>query len=331
MELFPRDEDLNDEDTDKSDHTKRDRLPSFLVDTSSASTENKSRATPDSQKLASHKASSTTIAVQIHRMNSDRGDNNADTSITSETCETNSRVTKERSKRVVTTVNTDETGNKTPSKLEKIVNENKENDSISTGIENQDTGQINQDPTGVKPVDGENAVPSATEGPVSVGSSSSSRKWRHISSDCLACVRTRPPSSHELREAFFAGMDATGVYASEPRSPTNEKPTSDRNSGPQAELLHQIHFMSNPIHLRQARSVLLSMKQRHPEVFRSPCVYSDVSALLARDTYMLCARRFVQELFLDTSFECFASEPLAVMARHGVASPSASVAPAIRQ
>ncbi|KAF9798869.1 hypothetical protein SFRURICE_020433 [Spodoptera frugiperda] len=331
MELFPRDEDLNDEDTDKSDHTKRDRLPSFLVDTSSASTENKSRATPDSQKLASHKASSTTIAVQIHRMNSDRGDNNADTSITSETCETNSRVTKERSKRVVTTVNTDDTGNKTPSKLEKIVNENKENDSIGTGIENQDTGQINQDPTGVKPVDGENAVPSATEGPVSVGSSSSSRKWRHISSDCLACVRTRPPSSHELREAFFAGMDATGVYASEPRSPTNEKPTVDRNSGPQAELLHQIHFMSNPIHLRQARSVLLSMKQRHPEVFRSPCVYSDVSALLARDTYMLCARRFVQELFLDTSFECFASEPLAVMARHGVASPSASVAPSIRQ
>lgn len=53
--LFYRDEDLNDEDTDKSDHTKRDRLPSFLVDTSSASTENKSRATPDSQKLASHK------------------------------------------------------------------------------------------------------------------------------------------------------------------------------------------------------------------------------------------------------------------------------------
>lgn len=140
-------------------------------------------------------------------MNSDRGDNNADTSITSETCETNSRVTKERSKRVVTTVNTDETGNKTPSKLEKVVNENKENDSISTGIENQDTGQINQDPTGVKPVDGENAVPNATEGPVSVGSSSSSRKWRHISSDCLACVRTRPPSSHELREAFFAGKN----------------------------------------------------------------------------------------------------------------------------
>lgn len=30
-------------------------------------------------------------------------------------------------------------------------------------------------------------------------------RWRHSASDCLACVRTRPPSSHELREAFFAG------------------------------------------------------------------------------------------------------------------------------
>lgn len=30
-------------------------------------------------------------------------------------------------------------------------------------------------------------------------------KWRHVASDCLACVKTRPPSSHELREAFFAG------------------------------------------------------------------------------------------------------------------------------
>lgn len=39
------------EDCDKSDHSKRGRLPSFLGDTSIASTDNKSRTTPDSQKL----------------------------------------------------------------------------------------------------------------------------------------------------------------------------------------------------------------------------------------------------------------------------------------
>lgn len=30
-------------------------------------------------------------------------------------------------------------------------------------------------------------------------------RWRHSTIDCLACVPTRPPSTHELREAFFAG------------------------------------------------------------------------------------------------------------------------------
>lgn len=55
LNYYFRDEERNDEDTDKSEHTKRGRLPSFLVDTSSASTENKSRATPDSQKLTSQK------------------------------------------------------------------------------------------------------------------------------------------------------------------------------------------------------------------------------------------------------------------------------------
>lgn len=68
--------------------------------------------------------------------------------------------------------------------------------------------------------------------------------------------------------------------------------------------------------------MLLSLKQKHPEVFRSPCVYSDVCALLARDTYMLCARRFLQELFLDTSYDCFASEPDAILARHGTVTPN---------
>ena len=48
------------------------------------------------------------------------------------------------------------------------------------------------------------------------------------------------------------GMDGSGTNAIEPRSPTTDKPAADTTkSGPQAELLHQVHFMSNPIHLRQ--------------------------------------------------------------------------------
>ncbi|KAJ8732665.1 hypothetical protein PYW07_015264 [Mythimna separata] len=337
MELFPRDEDIIDEDTDKSDHTKRDRIPSFLVDTSSASTENKSRATPDSQKLASHKASLTTIAVQIHKLNSEKADttaSNADTSIASVETSDNPRSTKEKTKRTVTAINVDEsvTPSKVKDEVKTATNEVKDDNAavIATEIE----AQVANQEAGLRSITdgGDNNVQSAvvTEA-ANASSSSSSKKWRHITADCLACVRTRPPSSHELREAFFAGMDGSGTSAVEPRSPTTEKPVPDNKSVPQAELLHQVHFMSNPIHLRQARSVLLSMKQRHPEVFRSPCVYSDVSALLARDTYMLCARRFVQELFLDTCFDCFASEPAAVLSRHGVPSPSASVGPRVHE
>ncbi|CAH2075234.1 unnamed protein product, partial [Iphiclides podalirius] len=140
-------------------------------------------------------------------------------------------------------------------------------------------------------------------------------RWRHSTSDCLACVQTRPPSSHELREAFFAAMDIGGGNNTEIRSRTCS--LSSETISPQAEVLHHVHFMSNPIHLRQARSTLISLKQRYPEVFRCPCVYSDVCALLARDTYMLCARRFLQELFLDVSFDCFTSEPTKILSRHG--------------
>ncbi|XP_026729335.1 rapamycin-insensitive companion of mTOR [Trichoplusia ni] len=341
MELFPRDEEKYDEDTDKSEHTKRGRLPSFLVDTSSASTENKSRATPDSQKLTSQKAGSNIIAVQLHKAssNSDKTDttvaSNADTSTASvEPNDTNTRTPKDKPKRLVTTVNEDENVTNTLSKktaegsVKTVNNENKSENVAANNEDSQGTSQVQDglDPNRSIAADGE-SVAQSIGAVVTEVSSSSSRKWRHATADCLACVRTRPPSSHELREAFFADMDASGSITKDTRSPVNEK--ADR--GPQAELLHQVHFMSNPIHLRQARSVLLSMKQRHLEVFRSPCVYSDVCALLARDTYMLCARRFVQELFLDTNFDCFATEPAAVLKRHGVTTPSDRISTDVHQ
>lgn len=46
---------------------------------------------------------------------------------------------------------------------------------------------------------------------------------------------------------------------------------------------------------------------------------------------MLCARRFVQELFLDTNFDCFATEPAAVLKRHGVTTPSDRISTDVHQ
>ncbi|XP_072940990.1 rapamycin-insensitive companion of mTOR isoform X2 [Epargyreus clarus] len=136
------------------------------------------------------------------------------------------------------------------------------------------------------------------------------QRWRHSAAQCLACVRTRPPSSHELREAFFAGMENEPGIGVVPEGEGAESEAA-------AQLLHHVLFMANPIHLKQSKSALLSLKQRHPELFRSPCVYSDVCALLARDTYnMLPTRRFLQELFLDTNFDCFLTEPELMLSRH---------------
>ncbi|XP_045512078.1 rapamycin-insensitive companion of mTOR [Pieris brassicae] len=184
--------------------------------------------------------------------------------------------------------------------------------SFAENVEKRVTPDVNKDPTAIDKKANENDYDDSYVKDVSastlVASSARPGKWKHGTRDCLACVRTRPPSSHELREAFFAELEgASGDGTDSPSSMENM---------PQAQLLHHVMYMSNPIHLRQCRSALLSLKQRHPEIFRSACVYSDVCGALSRDTYMLCARRFLQELFLDTSFECFSTDLATILARH---------------
>lgn len=141
----------------------------------------------------------------------------------------------------------------------------------------------------------------------------STAPWRHNPNNCLACVRTRPPSTHELREAFFADFESREEIASEVCS-SLESIMCER--APQVDVLHHVECMANPIYHKQSRAALLSLKQRCPEIFRSMCIYSEVCALLSSGTYMMCARRFIQELFLDSPPECFLNEPTAVLARH---------------
>ncbi|XP_060801043.1 rapamycin-insensitive companion of mTOR [Amyelois transitella] len=268
-DLFPRD---NESKADEADYKtpRRNRVPSLLVD-SSTSTDNKSRATPDSQKLTSFKEIASVCGI--------RG-NEAVTN----TILTVHQNTKEKASKTIASV-VEET--------ETVPAEG------SSGV--KEKGDANEGE--VRPVEGQNAK---EDNSLSLVTSRPTKwKWKHSAADCLACVRTRPPSSHELREAFFAPTTDN----SPPSSPPAE-------NSPRQDILQQVHYMSNPIYLRQTRSTLISLKQRHPEVFRSACVYSDVSAMLSRDTYMLCARRFLQELFLDTSFQCFAQEPLALFNRH---------------
>jgi hypothetical protein len=65
--------------------------------------------------------------------------------------------------------------------------------------------------TGKEPVstgEGDNVTKGQTDTDISIsagGAQKQINRWRHSAADCLACVRTQPPSVHELREAFFAG------------------------------------------------------------------------------------------------------------------------------
>ncbi|XP_037299313.1 rapamycin-insensitive companion of mTOR isoform X2 [Manduca sexta] len=309
MDIFPTEEERRDDDTDRSDHFKRGRVSSFLADINVASTDIKSRSTPEPPKLNWKGAEVITAAVNLRCTASAMSSailNTSDIKLskgdTTENAKTN----------VMTTSASSANKETLDDKISSLSEMEEDNDPATlTSIKNITEGMsCGQDITSAKDI---------SESDVAIGK----YKWLHSASNCLACARTRPPSSYELREAFFAGMDASTSASQDKQSPSMSPTTSDRGVGsPHAELLRQVHLMANPIHLRQTRSVLLSLKQRHPEVFRSPCVYSDVCSLLARDTYMLCARRFLQELFLDTCFDCFAAEPAAILARHGaLASP----------
>ncbi|XP_059062145.1 rapamycin-insensitive companion of mTOR [Achroia grisella] len=300
MDLFPRDDEIKESEESECKSTRRNRVPSFLVESSNASTENKSRATPDSQKLASYKDTA---------MMSFTGSRSAVTHAPTVVNNTTSALTITADK-----CTKDKIGPSTTVNVVDTANICNINAAECTGKTSIDSAAINILET-EKRIEGDGSIAGKCQGTSEDASIGTGRinRWRHSTSDCLVCVRTRPPSSHELREAFFAGMDSSIEIRSPPSSPVSEQ-------SPYADVLHHVHFMSNPIHLRQARSALVSLKQRHPEVFRSACVYSDVSALLSADTYMLCARRFLQELFLDTTFECFATVPEQLLQRHQIES-----------
>ncbi|RVE41299.1 hypothetical protein evm_014048 [Chilo suppressalis] len=312
MELFPRDEENKEQDDgDSKPETRRTRVPSFMAESSNASTDNKSRATPDSQKLAFYRASSGgTTNVSLVGIGNPVPNNNS--GLAKERTD-RERISEENTTDSITedkpVNNTTTHSNKTNATSTSVVNaiNNNAEQSVSVLADNRTISAAERDNANV------NKGQSETENSLSIGVvTRQSNRWRHSVAECLACMRTRPPSSHELREAFFAGMEGSSILDS--RSPPSSPAPSERT--PHAEVLHHVHYMSNPTHLRQTRSALLALKQRHPDVFRSPCVYSDVCALLARDSYMLCARRFLQELFLDANFECFASEPATLLARH---------------
>ncbi|XP_029157454.1 rapamycin-insensitive companion of mTOR [Nylanderia fulva] len=79
------------------------------------------------------------------------------------------------------------------------------------------------------------------------------------------------------------------------------------------EILRHTQRLANPVWYRLSRQSLLRLRQRYPEKFQDTCLFSDVAARLNSGTYRMPARRFLQELFLDSPFDALYVEPINIL------------------
>ncbi|XP_026669224.1 rapamycin-insensitive companion of mTOR [Ceratina calcarata] len=81
----------------------------------------------------------------------------------------------------------------------------------------------------------------------------------------------------------------------------------------QRKILRHAQRLANPVWYRNSRQALLRLRQLHSERFQDICLFSDVAVRLGSNTYRLPARRFLQELFLDSKFEALYEEAVNVL------------------
>lgn len=69
-----------------------------------------------------------------------------------------------------------------------------------------------------------------------------------------------------------------------------------------SQVLHLVGRFSNPVWCKQVKQSLLQCKQRSPQVFQDPCLYSEVCKIMSESTYRLGPRRMLHELFLEVNY-----------------------------
>lgn len=72
-------------------------------------------------------------------------------------------------------------------------------------------------------------------------------------------------------------------------------------------ILRNVQKMANPIMFKACRKILMELKQKYPQSFQDICLYSEICKYVSQCSYRLMARRFIQEIFLDLSFDAFSS------------------------
>ncbi|XP_003700779.2 rapamycin-insensitive companion of Tor isoform X1 [Megachile rotundata] len=91
---------------------------------------------------------------------------------------------------------------------------------------------------------------------------------------------------------------------------------SEQDAKLQRKILRHAQRLANPIWYRHSRQTLLRLRQLHSEKFQDTCLFSDVAARLGSGTYRMPARRFLQELFLDSTFDALYVEAANVLKVH---------------
>ncbi|XP_074546078.1 rapamycin-insensitive companion of mTOR-like isoform X2 [Halichoeres trimaculatus] len=90
------------------------------------------------------------------------------------------------------------------------------------------------------------------------------------------------------------------------------------------EVLRLIINLSSSVGTKNHETSLLTIKEKFPSAFDDVCLYSEVSFLLARCSFRLKSRRFIQELFQDVPFNPLYEEAESILSmspRRGSALP----------
>nr|CAD7450718.1 unnamed protein product [Timema bartmani] len=95
--------------------------------------------------------------------------------------------------------------------------------------------------------------------------------------------------------------------------PAEEQDTLLSKSLTRKQILRHVGRMSNPVWGKQSRQALLQLKQKFPSSFQDVCLYSEVCHRMSMASYRLVARRFIQELFLDLTFDTLYDEPASIL------------------
>ncbi|XP_066298986.1 rapamycin-insensitive companion of mTOR-like [Branchiostoma lanceolatum] len=118
-----------------------------------------------------------------------------------------------------------------------------------------------------------------------------------------------PPRSRSSSRTKPDGSDATpnsvSSYTSTDSGSGNRRLSVDTPAGKamvRAEVMKLIINLSSSVATKAQETGLLSLKEKLPNAFDDTCLYCEVAHLLSEYTFRLPARRFIQELFQDTTF-----------------------------